>query len=111
MSYDFWMETDVGGHRALTLDGMQRLGVQLTASIVCSVFDSDDGLVALDHLTGAAALPLLRRAIGRLHTDPERYRRLGGAMGSLLLDRAVDLLQTMSAWCIKAPRATLRVEA
>jgi hypothetical protein len=114
MSWDIWLEADLGGREMIYLDGSHmsptwNLG-KIFRAAMWPAGDAPqlrfgeilDGQLAenVEHLFRAAAA-LIRR-------DPERFRALEPENGWGTIENALEVFEHFAKWCKDAPRATFR---
>lgn len=110
MSWDFYMEADLGGEEPLDL-GFE---ANYTCNVAPMFYDAigKDGIRAIDGLKGVDALPILVKAIKKMEKEPDFYRKMNPENGWGRYDGAfgaLALLRELLGWCKSAPQATIKV--
>ena len=108
MSWDFWMEVDVGGdcREDLSYEASYTYNV---SPMYYDAFTHPGGIRALDGLEGKYCQPRLRKAINKMRSNPEHYQEMNPENGWGNYDGAVALLEKLERWCKASPEAILRV--
>lgn len=108
MSYDFHMEIDTGGHEPTELPNLDENYTYNVSPMFREAFGGD-GINQLDSTTGAECAELLRHAILKMSSDRARYEAMNPPNGWGNYEGALDLLVRLLRWCVKHPKATMRI--
>ena len=108
MSWDFWMEVDLGGkaNHELDFDASYTSDV---APMYQAAFGKR-GIRGLNGLTGYACCDKLNNAIASMERNKEAMLELEPTKGHGNYEEALRLLRVLRGWCIEVPRATMRVD-
>lgn len=108
MSWDFYMVADLSSSELLTV--LDDVGCTYNLSPMYQAAMGGDGIrELLDGKTGAECLAVLEPAIAAMEGDPAKYKALNPSNGWGDYEGAVNVLRDLRTWCLKAPRAIMRV--
>jgi hypothetical protein len=107
MSWDFYMDVDVGGPEPLSVQD----GINYTTNVsgMYKAAMGGGGIRQLAGKTGRECLAILRLAILAMEDDPAKYKSMNPSNGWGDSESAIGLLRELSAWCVEAPRAVMRI--
>lgn len=110
MSYDIWIEADVGGPEPVQLNVLPYWNY--TSNVVPmwrKAMPDTDGLGGLDGLDCRSAAEHLEAGILRMEADPDDYRALNPASGWGDFDSQLKGLYVLLKACRSAPNATVGI--
>jgi len=108
MSWDFWMEADVGGKEPVDI-GFDANYTYNVSPMFYDAFNLEEGIRGLDKMLGDEAMPYLENAIIKMKENPKKYKAMNPSNGWGDYDTALELLEKLLGWCIEAPKAQMRV--
>lgn len=110
MSYDVWMEVDLGGEEPARLDDLDWWNyTSNVAPMWCLAMPETEGLAGMAGMQAGEAAVVLARGIGCMETDPDAYRALNPANGWGDFDGQLTRLKDLLIAFRAQPRATVRV--
>ena len=106
MSYDIWLEIDVGADAPHELTNTHSPTYNLH-----DMFELALGgpMRELDGKTGAECAPVLRAAVAQMRRTPARFKKLNPPNGWGSYEGAVATLGWLLSKCLAFPKATVRV--
>ena len=107
MSWDFWMEVDVGGKEPLPVTGFENVTYNLSPMFYKAF--GNGGIRRLNSKTGAECEPLLKKVLIEMKTNQTEYEALNPENGWGSYAEAIDLLARLLQWSVIAPKAIMRV--
>lgn len=105
MSYNIWMEADLGGEKPYVLD--EDHNHTSNTSHMWSAAGAD--LAEMDGLTAGECIPMLERAIADMVARPDVYAAMNPPNGWGSNESCVKFLASLLAFFRKAPRAKVVV--
>lgn len=125
MSYDFWLEADTGGDEPAIIephyvceDGRSGGCGNYTSNVSpmwrAALQDATGEpmrLSDLDGKSGCHAAPILRHAVLIMADEPTRFRAMEPENKWGSYEGAMHYLVQIADWCLRHPKATLRVSA
>lgn len=110
MSYNIWLEADLGGAEPTRLDvEMYWNYTSNVAPMWRKAMPESDGLAGLEGMECEAAAKHLATGIARMEADPDAYRALNPPNGWGDFDGQLEQLRELLAACAKAPRAKVAI--
>lgn len=109
MSYDIWLEADLGGEertRLVTLDWNYTSNV---APMWRRAMPETDGLTGMEEMNAGEAAAVLREGIARMEADPEPYRALNPENGWGDFDSQLTALRELAHACEASPQAVVAI--
>ncbi|MFA5187088.1 MAG: hypothetical protein WC551_11450 [Patescibacteria group bacterium] len=111
MSYDFYMEADLGGPERIRLDE-DEYWVNITSNVggmYQLAFGTNDGIKFLNGKKGADALPLIDSAIAAFEATPATFEAMNPENGWGDSKGALRVLRKLKSWCESAPDAYIYI--
>jgi hypothetical protein len=105
MSYDIWLEADLGGPKPITVGN----GWNYTSNMSDAWREAGADLAQFDGKTAGECAFFLSLAIDRMKADPDKYRAFNAPNGWGSYDTLVPALDQLLALFRTAPRATVVV--
>ena len=114
MSYDIWLEADVGGEEPVRVDPLEGAfdHWNYTSNVVPmwrKAMPDTDGLAGLAGMECCRAEIALEAGIARMEADPEAYRAMNPANGWGDFDSQLESLRLLLAACRAAPLAKVAI--
>jgi hypothetical protein len=110
MSYDIWLEADLGGTEPVRTDALDHWNyTSNVAPMWRKAMPESNGLAGLEGMTCADAAVHLARGIGRMEADPDEYRKLNPENGWGDFDSQLESLRKLLTACRMAPRAKVAI--
>lgn len=110
MSYDIWLEADVGGPEPVRVDALDHWNY--TSNVVPMwriAMPETNGLAGMDGMEADEAAKVLRLGIERMERDPAPYRALNPENGWGDFDSQLAALKQLLLACEQAPRARIAI--
>lgn len=105
MSYDIWLEADLGGHKPYVID--ENHNHTSNTSRMWSAAGAD--LAEMDGLSAGECIPLLERAVADMNARPEFYATMNPPNGWGSNETYRAFLSSLLDFFRKAPRAKVVV--
>ena len=105
MSYDVWMEANLGGPSPYTIDP----GINHTSNTSGMWREAGCDLGEMHGSLGEECIPPLEKAIAALTANPNHYRRHEPDNKWGTVETTIDFLSKILAMCKRTPLATLVV--
>lgn len=110
MSYDIWLEVDVGGPELAEIDVLPHWNyTSNVAPMWRKAMPETDGLAGLAGMKASEAADHLSRGILRMRADPDSYRALNPENGWGDFHSQFLRLEELRDACRRAPRARVGV--
>ncbi len=110
MSYDIWLEVDVGAYEKAKLDVLPHWNyTSNVAPMWLKAMPETDGLDGLEGMSCCDAARVLEAGIARMEAEPDAYREMNPANGWGDFDGQLERLRELLAACRKAPQAKVGI--
>lgn len=109
MSYDIWLEADLGGDEPARVGDLDWNYTSNVAPMWRKAMPLTDGLADLHGMPCHAAAIELRKGIAKMEAAPDVYRALNPPNGWGDFDRQLDALKRLLAACEAAPAAKVAI--
>jgi hypothetical protein len=107
MSYDIWLEADLGGPEPVRLGDWNY--TSNVAPMWRKAMPSTEGLAGMEGMTAGVAAEVLRSGISAMERNPDPYRALNPSNGWGSFDGQLDALRELLAEFEAAPHAKVRI--
>ena len=105
MSYDVWLEADLGGPEPVTIDS----NINHTSNTSQMWRDAGADIAEMHGKTASECLPDLQAAIADISANPGKYERHEAANGWGTVDTTLAFLRRIEALFLRAPKAKVVV--
>ena len=110
MSYDIWLEVDVGGPEPVRIDALDHWNyTSNVAPMWRKAMPDTDGLAGMDGKTCAEVLPVLEAGIAHMEANRDEYLPLNPSNGWGDFDSQLDALRKLQAAFRAAPQAKVAI--
>jgi hypothetical protein len=109
VSYDIWLEADLGGPEPAKVGNLHWNYTSNVAPMWREAMPASDGLAGLDGMTCSDAAGHLEAGIARMEADPDAYRAMNPANGWGDFDSQLERLRGLLAECRAYPQAKVAI--
>lgn len=110
MSYDIWLEADMGGPERVAIGSLDWNYTSNVAPMWRKAMPDTEGLAGFDGMRAKHALPILECGIAAMEADPEAYRAMNPANGWGEFDSQLEALGRLAVAFREAPEAFVGVD-
>ena len=109
MSYDIWLEVDLGGEEPARIDDLDWNYTSNCAPMWRKAMPDTDGLAGMHGMPAGQAAEHLRNGIAAMEADPAAFRVLNPENKWGDFDGQLEQLKELLAACARNPKAVLAV--
>ena len=106
MSWDFYMEADLGGPHMVEV----KEGLNYTYNVAPMYNKAiEGGIRKLEGKKGKECIPILKKCIENMKADPVGYRALNPSNGWGDYEGALSVAENLLQWCEECPEAVMGI--